>query len=221
MTPMLVPMLVPMLTVSMIRQPATAPSASADADELARQVMKASGGGAWPRVTRIKFTFNVDRDGTRAASVAHDWDVRGGTDTVTWNGKTVAVNLRESNHDGDAKQAYARWVNDSYWLLAPLKVMDPGVARTTGPSETIDGRSYDLLHLSFENVGLTPSDQYNLWIDPQTKLVRYWDYIPAKGESRRFTWEDYRDFNGLKLATKHAAPGGAVISFSDVEVTTE
>ncbi len=219
---MLVTMLAQMLAMSITLQPApaTSPAASTNADALAKQVIKASGGDAWGRVTRIKFTFNVDRDGKRAASVAHDWDVRGGTDTVTWNGKTVTVNLREFNHAGDAKQAYARWVNDSYWLLAPLKVMDPGVTRTTGAPETIDGRSYDLLHLSFDNVGLTPSDQYNLWVDPQTRLVRYWDYIPAKGEPRRFTWEDYQDFNGLRLATKHVL-GNSVISFSDIEVTTE
>lgn len=213
-------MILPAIALLMTLQPTTAPAASAQADALAAEVMKASGAEAWPRVTRIRFTFNVDRDGKRAASVKHDWDVRAGTDTVTWNGKTVSVNLRESNHAGDAKDAYARWVNDSYWLLAPLKVMDGGVRRTTGPAETIDGKSYERLHLSFDNVGLTPSDRYNLWVDPQTKLVRYWDYIPAKGEPRRFTWENYQDFNGLKLSTKHAL-GNSTISFAEVDVITE
>jgi hypothetical protein len=213
----------PMLAVlSMLFQPATAPVDSPDADRLAAEVLKASGAETWPRVTRIKFTFNVDRDGKRVASVQHDWDVRAGTDTVTINGKTLTANLRDASQSGDAEQAYARWVNDSYWLLAPLKVMDAGVKRSTGATESIDGTTYDCLHLSFENVGLTPSDQYNLWVDPQTRLVRHWDYIPDKGEPRRFTWEDYQDFNGLKLATKHVAQGGgATISFSGVEVTTE
>ena len=211
-----------LVVLSMLFQPATAPVGSTDADRLAAEVMKASGADRWPRVTRVRFTFNVDRDGKRVASVRHDWDVRAGTDAVTVNGKTLTADLREPSPTGDAKQAYARWVNDSYWLLAPLKVMDPGVKRTPGPSESIDGTTYDCLHLSFDNVGLTPSDQYNLWVDPQTKLVGHWDYIPAKGEPRRFTWEDYHEFNGLKLATKHVAQGGgATISFSDVEVTTE
>ena len=40
---------------SLAAQPATAPSE--DASALADQVMKASGADAWPKVTRIKFTF--------------------------------------------------------------------------------------------------------------------------------------------------------------------
>ena len=201
--------------------PVTAPAPDGAADALAADVMRASGADAWPRVTRIRFTFNVERDGKRVASVKHDWDVRAGTDTVSWGDKTATVDVRKSDHTEDLqKQAYGRFINDSYWLLAPLKVMDGGVRRSIGPSETIDGKSYDRLHLSFENVGLTPSDQYDLWVDPQTKLVRHWDYIPAKGNPRRFTWDDYREFNGLKLSTKHTS-SGATISFTDIEVTTE
>ncbi|MFN2412818.1 MAG: DinB family protein, partial [Pyrinomonadaceae bacterium] len=35
--------------------------------------------------------------------------------------------------------AYARWVNDSYWLLGPLKVLDPGVKLTYEGSKESEG----------------------------------------------------------------------------------
>ena len=45
------------------------------------------------------------------------------------------VNLAEPASDEDAKAAYARWVNDSYWLLAPLKLKHRGVNVTDGRHE--------------------------------------------------------------------------------------
>ena len=61
--------------------------------------------------------------------------------------------------------AYGRFINDTYWLLAPWKVFDPGVHRDfdgekTGP----DGALCDVIRLSFDNVGLTPKDVYWLWV---------------------------------------------------------
>jgi hypothetical protein len=209
------------LAAILVLQPPPEPAGAPPADMLAERVMRASGSEVWPRVTRIRFTFNVERDGKTVASVKHDWDVRAGTDTVTTGNKSVAVDVRRADHaDDDEKQAYGRFINDSYWLLAPLKLKDPGVKLSTGQPQQIEGKEYWLLHLSFDGVGLTPSDQYNLWIDPQTHLVGFWDYIPEPGKSARMSWEDYRDFNGLKLATRHVSPR-ATIAFTDVEVTVE
>lgn len=191
-----------------------------DANALADAVMNASGAQVWPRVTRIRFTFNVEREGKTVASVSHDWDVRAGTDTVITKDTTVTVNVRKSDHSGDEERAYARFINDSYWLLAPLKVKDPGVKLSTAEMREIDGKRYLLLHLRFENVGLTPTDQYDLWVDPETKLVRFWDFMPEPGKSSWMSWEDYREFNGLKLATKHVSPRATII-FTDVAVTVE
>ena len=197
---------------SLFRQPA--PPRSADA--LAEAVMKASGAEAWPKVTRVKFTFVAGK-----ASRAHDWDVKNHTDTVTGNGKTMTVKLNGPKDTDEAKRAFGAWTNDSYWLMAPMKVMDPGVVRTLQPDETIDGKPYHVLHLNFKNVGMTPTDQYNLYVDPETNLVRHWDYIPAKGEQRRFSWDEYQDFNGLKLATEHKVDGNPAVTFTGIEVTTE
>jgi hypothetical protein len=198
---------------SFLRQPA-APAISAD--ELATAVMKASGGDVWPKVTRVKFTFAAG-NGSRS----HDWDVKNHTDTVTDKGKSMTANTNGKNPDAEAKKAFAYWTNDTYWLMAPLKVMDPGVTRTVKPDETIDGKAYHVLHLSFGKVGMTPSDQYNLFIDPETNLVRHWDYIPAKGTQRRFSWDEYKDFNGIKLSTEHKVNGAPAITVTGVEVVTE
>lgn len=187
------------------------------AQQLAQEVWKASGGENWSKVSELRFTFIVEQDGKQLAHVEHQWNLVTGTDHVRWKGKDVTVNLATPAQDEEGKGAYARWVNDSYWLLAPLKVLDPGVKLKHEGNKEIAGTSCEVLRLSFEQVGLTPSDQYVLYIDPQTKLVRAWDYIAKEGAPMHGTWEKYETFEGLKLATEHSFEG-KMIRFAEIEV---
>lgn len=196
-------------------------SAVALADERARkladEVMAASGIEAWEQVKRIRFTFNVEADGKIAMSAKHDWDRVAGTDTVMWNGKTVTVDLANPGDDADAKAAFARWTNDAYWLLAPLKLADGGVKLAHLGTRQHDGREYEILHLSFENVGLTPGDQYELFVNPQTKLIDWWIYMPTPEKRTMFSWEAYQTFEGVTLSTEHRT-GNRRIFFTDISI---
>ncbi|MEO5719605.1 MAG: hypothetical protein ABIR29_13685 [Chthoniobacterales bacterium] len=178
-------------------------AAADDAAQLADAVWKASGGENWPHVEAIDFTFAVEKGGKTLVSAEHHWDVAAQTDRVKWKGKDVTVNLAEPATDEDAKAAYARWVNDSYWLLAPLKLKDLGLQVTAEDAKTIDDAKREVLLLSFAKVGLTPKDQYRLYIDPATKLMTSWDYMPEPGKSVHGTWENYQKSGGLMLSTAH------------------
>ena len=200
---------------------AAPPSGDDAAMKLAKDVVHASGGDDWSKVKRIQFTFNViDKEGKPAMAAKHDWNLRAGTDTVTWKDKTVTVNLMDKNDAGDAKAAYQRWTNDTYWLLMPLKLLDGGVKLTSGGSQEVDGQKYEVLNLSFADVGLTPGDKYNLYIDPQEKLIRRWDYMPSAEKKTSGTWDGYEQFGPLKLATKHQF-GERQINMTDVKVEAE
>jgi hypothetical protein len=194
-------------------------SAAGDAEQLADAVWKASGGENWPNVKAIDFTFAVEKGGKTLASAEHHWDVAAQTDRVKWKGKDVTVNLAEPATDENAKAAYARWVNDSYWLLAPLKLKDRGLEVKSEGRKTIDGAEREVLLLSFAKVGLTPNDQYRLYIDPATKLVASWDYMPEPGKSVHGTWENYQKSGGLTLATEHKMEG-VEIKILNLNVTT-
>jgi len=201
---------------------AAAPASGDDAAmKLAKEVVKASGGDNWSKVKRIQFTFNVvDKDGKPAMAAKHDWDLRAGTDTVTWKDKTVTVKLADKNDDGDAKAGYQRWVNDTYWLMMPMKLLDGGVKLAHGGTQDVEGKKYEVLNMSFDSVGLTPGDKYTLYVDPQEKLVRRWDYMPSAEKKTSGTWDGYEQFGPLKLATKHQF-GERQINMSDVKVEAE
>ncbi len=208
-------LLLPLLFAFAVRTPAQ--ESDVKAQQLAKEVWQASGGENWSGVKQIRFTFIVEENGKELAHAEHDWNVAAGTDRVQWKGKDVTVNIYEPAADEEAKAAYARWVNDAYWLLAPLKVLDKGVTLTAeGPKEK-EGVMSETLRLSFAGVGLTPGDQYLLYIDPRTKLVRAWDYIPKPENVLHGTWDKYERFGGLNLSTEHKF-AGKVIRFTNIEV---
>ena len=188
------------------------------AEQLATDVWKASGGENWENVKDVRFNFVVEQDGKEIFKAEHVWDVPANTDDVKWKDKHVKVNLAAPASDEDSKSAYARWVNDSYWLLAPLKVRDPGVHVKTEGMKEADGANCQTLRLSFDKVGLTPNDQYVLYIDPASHLVRAWDYIPTPDKIIHGSWEKYQSFSGLYLSTEHEF-NGKIIRLSDIKVT--
>lgn len=185
---------------------------------------KAMGGDNWSKVKEIDFNFVVEQDGKALFTAQHKWNVAAGTDNVKWTDKEgkahdVTANLTKPATEGHEKTAYARWVNDSYWLLAPLKLKDKGVKVEAGGPKDLNGASVETINLSFDNVGLTPTDKYVMYIDPQTKMPKAWDYIPATGNGMQATWEKFQDFNGLKLATEHNF-NGKTIKLTEIKVTT-
>jgi hypothetical protein len=167
------------------------------AEELADAVMKANGAGNWGRVKVIKWTFFNGRK--------HEWKLKEGTDTITTaDGKTATIKVTGPiPTDPDQRKAFGAWTNDSYWLIAPLKIKDPGVMISTLPDENFQGKKYLVLHLKFKDVGMTPGDQYNMLINPDTMMLEYWDYMPSENRKTRYSWGGYKDFNGIKIATEH------------------
>ena len=197
-----------------------AQAADAKAQQLAKEVWQASGGENWSKVKELRFTFIVEDNGKELARAEHDWKIAEATDEVKWKGKDVTVNVSAPAQDEESKAAFGRWTNDSYWLLAPLKLLDPGVRLTYEGSKESEGVACETLRVSFEQVGMTPGDQYVLYVDPQTKLLRAWDYIPKPETVMHGTWEKYQKFGGLKLATEHNM-GGKMIRFENIEASMQ
>jgi hypothetical protein len=84
----------------------------------------------------------------------------------------------------------------------------------------VAGKSFEVLGLSFKGVGMTPSDQYNMYVDPYTSLLSYWDYMPNADTKMLATWEQYRHVDGLKLATYHQM-GTKTITIENLSVASE
>ena len=208
-------------------QPTSRPSTQPAEADWKQAVLDRSGIDVWPSVTRLKFTFNVDARG-RNVSRSHDWDLRTGLDTITRaDGSTISVNVwayDQSTASPDKIEAFQQWTNDSYWLLMPLKLGDPGVQ--FGPVVTTRDMppSRANVTMSFEDgTGLTSGDEYDLAIDLREGVIDGWTFRPNADTAVTWSWQDYQDFNGLYLSTNHVneQPDGPRIFFTDIEVERE
>lgn len=185
------------------------------ADTVAMRVYDASGGpAAWEALPYLRFTFSVLRQTERSRVFRHIWNRRTGDYRLELPGPAnepyVAlfnVNTREGQVYWQGRaidsvemakqlaEAYRRFTNDTYWLLAPFKLFDPGVHRAYVPDSS--DAMHDVLHLTFDDVGMTPGDQYWLYVDKETGRLAQWSYVLqdyAPGTPpRSFVWEDYEE----------------------------
>jgi hypothetical protein len=200
------------------------------ADAVARELIASLGGtAAWEKARQFRFDFVVESDGKRVVDFHHVWDRYTGdyrllgTDkagapyavyfNVNTKQGTAFVNGRPVEGDEKAKlleTAYGRFINDSYWLLAPWKVLDPGVQREyAGEKPGPDGALCDVIKLSFDNVGMTPKDVYWLWITRDGRRMVQWQYVlgGAAEEPTTALWKDWRTFGGIGLALEKPITG--------------
>lgn len=182
---------------------------------LATKTISAMGGvDEWKAVGAVRFNFVVEVQGNPPRVVKHLWDHKLGQDHVEWekDGKqTVAwvdLKTKTGNAWADAKKlegsqltaaletAYARWVNDTYWLIMPFKLLDPGV------NLKYEGQKpgHEVLHLSFEKVGLTPGDQYWAFISSDSGLMDLWQYELQDGTKGSWIWKEWGAYGKIKLS---------------------
>lgn len=194
----------------------TTEAIDAKASAIADRVLTAMGGKkAWDETRFLRFRFAGFRN--------HWWDKWSGRHRVEFTNRqnehfviVENVNTREGKawkngvelvgEEGKkaVEAAYATWINDTYWLLMPYKLRDPGVRLAYDGEEVIDGVVYDKLHLSFQQVGLTPGDQYWAYINRQTNLMDRWGYIledfPKDRPAELWTWTGWAKYGNILLA---------------------
>jgi hypothetical protein len=188
------------------------------ADSVAYRLLQAHGADAWASAPYLRFDFGIEMPDGRQTIARHLWNRKTGEYRIEWSkgpdssyvalvnardvqdgrlGGTVYLNGEELTGTADTTArttAYARFVNDTYWLLSPLKVFDPGVNRTYLPdSSTAD---HDVLKLTFNDVGRTPGDQYWLYVSKETGQLDQWAYhlqgMPEKAPPQSYDWTGYQ-----------------------------
>lgn len=102
--------------------------------------------------------------------------------------------------------ARAHWINDSYWLVMPYKLKDSGVTLKHMGERSQSGREFDLLELTFRDVGVTPQNRYEVWVSRDRALVERWSWFENAADPQpRFTlpWDDWRSYGGILLSGEH------------------
>lgn len=216
------------------------------ADSVAMNVYQEFGGpDAWSSLRLLRFDFAGGTDSTRNLRARHLWNRESGDYRVEMpqgedsvyvalfnvNTRSGSVYLNgepvDTTRETELLQnAYRRFVNDSYWLLMPVKMFDPGVTRAY-VADSSDADT-DVLRLSFSDVGLTPGDQYWIYVDRETGRIEKWayqlqhhgpDHVPQPIE-----WSGYKTMEapgGEVLVSERKVGPGFVLYTDNVAVPTE
>lgn len=122
-------------------------------------------------------------------------------------GKVLKNGEKVTNQDSleqHLQSGYKMWINDSYWLFMPFKMLDSGVRlKYIGEKTTMNDFKADVVEMTFDSVGVTPQNKYHVYIGKEDKLVRQWDYYANSNKDApdiRVPWTHYNEFNGLKLS---------------------
>lgn len=226
------------LLFSALTASAQTASAQPTAADVAGQVMQALGGKeAWDATRFLRFTF--------AGRRTHHWDKWSGRHRLEGqspegqkyvvlhdlNSREGEVWLDGQKAEADAAKewldrAYGAWINDTYWLLMPYKLQDPGVNLTYEGTEQIEGMTYDKLHLTFGNVGLTPGDEYWAYINRDTHLMDRWAYLlqagpgqPRAPEPTVWRWQGWQKYGNILLSpTRAQVTGDRKLELTDIAV---
>jgi hypothetical protein len=198
-------------------KPAPAPE-----ETILEKVANAHGYKNWNTIKEIRFTFNVDRD-TLHFERDWVWDTKNHEVMGISNGDTIGYNRKSV--DSLSAKADAAFVNDKYWLLAPINILwDKDNLDFTFEEKALAPISNDSLQkltvVYKGDGGYTPGDAYDFYLGEDLK-VREW--IFRKGNSPEpsstTTWEGYEDLNGIKISKMHKnKDGNFSLYFTGVEV---
>ena len=190
--------------------------------ELADSIMVAVGGRKnWDATRFISWNFFGARDLV--------WDKKEGRvriesnrdstiyllNLTTMEGKVQVKGQELTQADSLAKmldKAKRIWINDSYWLVMPFKLKDSGVTlKYLGADTLVNDQHYNVLQLTFENVGATPQNKYDLYVGVHDKLVKYWSYYSdAKKDTANWTrpWDNYQKYGNILLSADRSDGAG-------------
>ncbi len=205
------------------------------ANAIADEMMAALGGQEkWEKARFLRFTFV--RQGRRLTLTWDRYSGRYRLEAMNDAGVPYAVVMNLLTRQGRAALdgrsldgaelseyltlATRVWAGETYWLLAPYKLRDPGAILTYEGEETVGGATVqDRLHLRFENVGLTPGDQFWLYVNRKTRLLDRWRFKLQGGTEGDYRWAGWERFGGILLATERVGASGERILFENVLVT--
>ena len=195
---------------------------------LADKVMNAMGGRqAWDATKYLSWTFFGNRK--------HIWDKSTGNVRIEDPARELIVLMNINSMEGKVQKSGEEltqpdsvskyldfgkrvWINDSYWLVMPYKLKDSGVTLYyIGEDTTQQGTKSDVIKMTFENVGVTPQNIYNVWIDTDSKLVTQWSYYPdSESADPRFInpWLNYQKYGNIMLSGDR----GEIGQLTDIQV---
>jgi hypothetical protein len=192
-----------------------------DADALAQKMLSTLNYDKFKQTRFLEWSF-------RGGVNHYKWDKEKRKVDITWDDYLVNLDLiapesslvfkngerlMDIESESIIEKAVDYFNNDSFWLVAPYKVFDPGVTRTVVPLP--DGT--DGLLVTYTKGGSTPGDSYLWMLQPNgfPKSFKMWvSVIPIGGIEA--TWDDWAVMESGAFLPKSHEMGPVKLMMGDI-----
>lgn len=192
---------------------------------IAEKIANAHGFENWKNVSEVKFTFKVDRDTIKGKGRSWIWYPK--KDKVKMTAGATTAEYVRSQMDSTDIGADRRFINDKFWFLVPFQLVwdkSATLSESKKAVSPINKEQLDMITILYGNEGgYTPGDAYDIYYD-NNYLIKEWTFRKANSvkPSMSTTFENYKDFNGIKIAIDHKRDNGNWnLNFGDVSITLE
>lgn len=182
---------------------------------IVKKIAIAHGFDHWKNVKEVTFNFNGNRY----------WKWNPKTNDVTYKKDTIIVVYNRSNIDSSHVKIDKAFINDKFWLLIPFQLIwDEGttISEPVKERSPIKDNELNKITLTYSsNGGYTPGDAYDIFYN-DSFIIEEWVFRKANQPEPSLinTFEDYQDFEGIKIALQHQnLEGNWNLRFSDVSIS--
>lgn len=190
---------------------------------IAEHIAKAHGFDDWKNINEIEFTFNVDR-GENHFERTWKWQPKENYVVSMVSKDSITMYNRSETLAPNFVAVDKGFINDKYWLLVPFQLIwDEGttISESTKEEAPISKTELNKITLTYGNEGgYTPGDAYDIFYDDDY-IIREWVFREGNSDSPSMTttFENYEDYNGIKIAKDHKmADGNFNLFFSNIKV---
>lgn len=191
-----------------------------EAEALADRVLEAINYTAYDTLEIISWSYprghhySWDKKHNRVQVMWDHYEVHLNPDSLTGTAYANGVLLQGEDEADAVWKAWKLFANDSFWLVAPFKIRDPGTKRAVVKTERGDA-----LLVTYTSGGVTPGDSY-LWILDENFRPVTWQLwvkiIPIGGLA--FSWEHWEQHQGAWFALGHQGPGPVYIQLDKLQI---
>lgn len=191
---------------------------------IAKKIANAHGFKNWKNVTKIAFTFNVDKD---SSHYERSWIWKPKTNEVTAITKKDTITFLRKSVDSLSLKADQGFINDKFWLLPAFQlVWDSGTKLSEPIKENapISKKPLNKITLLYTGKGgYTPGDAYDFYYNDDY-LIKEWVFRQANSEKPSLVsaFGDYKTIKNITFPTSSIkAEGNWKLHFTAIEITTE
>lgn len=191
----------------------------------AQKIANAHGFENWKKVTEVQFTFAVDRDTIKGNGRSWTWLPK--KDSIFMKAGVQNIKYSRNNLDSLSANVDRAFINDKYWAFVPFQLIwdsDATISESKKAEAPVSKTQMDMVTILYPSEGgYTPGDAYDIYYD-KNYMIKEWSF--RKGNSKDIslanTFENYKNYNGILIATDHKKDNGKWnLNLTNIKVKTE